>query len=131
MSDGFIVILGYRIRPALVALILYGIAMIGFFLLKKCSIGYVDSGKWIRKRRTLLYICLAVLFLWLQFFNQINETSAEAWFFKVMERYLKAENFLALVLVFLTVFGVTFEGNVHQYFEIILKLARVFSVLFI
>lgn len=131
MSDGFIVILGYRIRPALVALILYGIAMIGFFLLKKCSIGYVDSGKWIRKRRTLLYICLAVLFLWLQFFNQINETSAEAWLFKVMERYLKAENFLALVLVFLTVFGVTFEGNVHQYFEIILKLARVFSVLFI
>lgn len=131
MSDGFIVILGYRIRPALVALILYGIAMIGFFLLKKCSIGYVDSGKWIRKRRTLLYICLAVLFLWLQFFNQINETSAEAWLFKVMDRYLKAENFLALVLVFLTVFGVTFEGNVHQYFEIILKLARVFSVLFI
>lgn len=131
MSDGFIVILGYRIRPALVALILYEIAMIGFFLLKKCSIGYVDSGKWIRKRRTLLYICLAVLFLWLQFFNQINETSAEAWFFKVMERYLKAENFLALVLIFLTVFGVTFEGNVHQYFEIILKLARVFSVLFI
>lgn len=130
-SNSFIEICSCSIRPALAALILYVIAMGLYLRFADCSFVFADNGRQIRNRTMLLYVCLAVLFLGLQFFNQRNETAEETILMKVLESYLKAEDFLAVLLILLTVLGITFAGNVYQYLGMILKFVRVFSVLFI